>query len=232
MKRREFIKLSTGALTGLAIVQGGAASPQKYHQQTRLHGGTTVRVLIVVHPLDVEDRFTVQGHRAWVDLNYATGLYEFCSQLEPIYSHPMANWVTGSYDRVPEVHRTPEFPREKPILPDCWSWPELVEHYPEDGFLTQDIPRFVKVPMAKDILDFMIREERGLKDRRGDCPVFWADWDLATGAYEECAADDPIYDSALSQGVSAEYEKWNTIEMMSSEEIDALIASIRDRVGG
>tara|TARA_R110002094_G_scaffold42357_7_gene54652 strand:+ start:5949 stop:6221 length:273 start_codon:yes stop_codon:yes gene_type:complete len=81
--------------------------------------------------------------------------------------------------------------------------------------------RFVKTPMARDILEGIGEEGQRPKDRRDDFDLLWVDWDLATGEYEECAVDDPIYDSVLCNGVTPEYEKWKMIEMVSKEEIEA-----------
>ncbi|MCR9186635.1 MAG: hypothetical protein NXH81_14650 [Halieaceae bacterium] len=228
MKRREFMKLSTGALTGLAVVQGANASLQENTQQTPRRKGTSLlRVLAVIHPLDLEYRFNLAGHFIWVDLDLSTGEYEVCGEFDQIHSHPMANWISGAHHRIPNIYRTPGFPQEKPVLPDYWLWPELVETYPVDGFWTADIPRFVKATLTRDIARWLATDEIQIRDRRDDFDLLWADWDLATGEWNECAVDDPIYDSVLCHGVTPEYEKWEIVEMMSKEEIEAFFKKSR-----
>lgn len=223
MKRRDVLKIAVGGAASLALSPGhsAVARPQTIYPPTT----AVIRVLAAVHALQPETRYAYGRHMLWVDLYTPSNTYTICDTMDPIYQHPIANWTGYTAHAVPDDLRSPKFPWDPPRLPDIWSWPELVATTPPYGFMTEGMPRYVKVPRCRPILDPFTDKGRP-RDRRDDLEVIWEDVDLGTGEAQECSIDDPIYDSVLRDARVPGYDKWERLEALPEDDLQALLSVI------
>ena len=223
MKRRDVLKIGVRSVAVLVLPpeQRALARPHTPHPPTT----SVLRVLAAVHPMQSETRFMDRRHLLWVDLHTPSNTYTICNTTDPIYQHPIANWAGYATHAVPDDLRSPKFPWEPPRLPDIWSWPELVVTPPPSGFMTEGLPRYVKVPRCRPILNPFTEKGRP-RDRRDELEVIWEDVDLGTGEAQECTINDPIYDSVLRDAKVPDYDKWERLEALSEVDLRALLSVI------
>jgi hypothetical protein len=208
MNRREFLQAASATFLASALPHEEVSASAPPISVGAGKGQNIVVAEVTVHPLEAARYRLNRRGSYWARLNLDTGEYSIMEWGEPIYDQPTANWWTADHDLVPDFLKSDRYPWDPPSLTPLWNWRSAIGDVDGVGAYLGDTPRFVKAFMYRDLAAPRPGIDRPWRDRRDDCPLHWVDLDLATGAYELCAANDRIFDSPLAIGVTPEYREW------------------------